>query len=90
MCNMAQRGCNALITCARFNGLSNPIERSVMKALFASLSAVLLALAAISVYAASPIASAATFTPDTASQLPSEEDKDKDKDKDKDEKKKDG
>ena len=57
-----------------------------MKALFASLSAGVLALAAISVYAASPIAAQAALTPDTASQLPSEEDKDKDKD----EKKKDG
>jgi H+/gluconate symporter-like permease len=57
-----------------------------MKALFASLLAAGLAIAAVSVYAATPIAAKASFAADTGSPLPSEEDKDKDKD----EKKKDG
>jgi hypothetical protein len=84
---MAQRTRNAAITRARFN-VAPPIhiERSVMKALFASLLAAALALAAISVYAASPIAAKAAFTPESGSPLPSEEDQDKDKA----EKKKDG
>jgi hypothetical protein len=86
---MTQRARNALVTSARFNGAAriypnhSTRKGNAMKALFASLLAAVLAIAAVTAYPATPIVAKSAFAADTGSPLPSDDDKDKDKDKDK-------